>query len=80
SASPFVYEQLSRVALELENEKLAIQMLQRGFQLHAKMPARRQNDLMSLDRDLRGHEIAKQQILGERPSRRLQLDWLSQDH
>jgi len=48
SASPFVYEQLSRVALELENDKLAIQMLQRGFQLHAKMPARRQNDLMSV--------------------------------
>lgn len=48
SASPFVYEQLSRVALELENDKLAIQMLQRGFQLHAKMPAGRQNDLMSV--------------------------------
>lgn len=48
SASPFVYEQLSRVALELENDKLAIQMLRRGFQLHAKMPADRQNDLMSV--------------------------------
>ncbi|MFT5327431.1 MAG: tetratricopeptide (TPR) repeat protein [Planctomycetaceae bacterium] len=48
TASPFVYEQLSRVALELENDKLAIQMLQRGFQLHAKMAPRRQNELMSV--------------------------------
>lgn len=48
TASPFVYEQLSRVALELENDKLAIQMLQRGFELHARMPSRRQNELMSV--------------------------------
>ena len=48
TASPFVYEQLSRVALELENDKLAIQMLQRGFQLHSKMDPRRQNELMSV--------------------------------
>ncbi|MGZ0170969.1 MAG: tetratricopeptide repeat protein [Planctomycetales bacterium] len=48
TASPFVYEQLSRVALELENDKLAIQMLQRGFQLHAKMSPQRQNELMSV--------------------------------
>jgi tetratricopeptide (TPR) repeat protein len=48
SASPFVYEQLSRVALELENDTLAISMLQRGFQLHAKMAPQRQNELMSV--------------------------------
>lgn len=48
TASPFVYEQLSRVALELENDKLAIQMLQRGFQLHGKMNPQRQNELMSV--------------------------------
>lgn len=48
TASPFVYEQLSRVALELENDKLAIQMLKRGFQLHSRMDPRRQNELMSV--------------------------------
>lgn len=48
AASPFVYEQLSRAALELENDELAISLLQRGFQLHEKMPDARQNELMSV--------------------------------
>ncbi|NQV24785.1 MAG: tetratricopeptide repeat protein [Rhodopirellula sp.] len=48
SASPFVYEQLSRVSLELENDNLTITMLRRGFQLHAKMSPERQNELMSV--------------------------------
>lgn len=48
TASPFVYEQLSRAALELGNDELAISVLQRGFQLHEKMPSARQNELMSV--------------------------------
>jgi tetratricopeptide (TPR) repeat protein len=46
--SPFVYEQISRAALELENDKLAISMLRRGIQQHSKMSLEKQNELMSV--------------------------------
>ncbi|MDA0282407.1 MAG: tetratricopeptide repeat protein, partial [Planctomycetota bacterium] len=47
-ASPFVYEQISRAALELENDQLAISMLRRGIELHSKLNPENGDQLMSV--------------------------------